>query len=270
VHNAHLNQGYGVVRYWCARALENWPESAEIMTRLIDYQTRRAPAIACRSAIELFELDKLGTLEYLSRPGQQRLDLVLGDAIVDSLLARGVELGPRLSKLRRDEHSTKTGPKELTDLRYSSAIPGRWPDAWTSRSFPMNYGSHALYASAFSQISRFVFFGEQGQAVGLKLTYRVPAASGQHCVVGVDVNGHTIVQAQTRAGWQTLEVIVSGDRVVEGMNEIAVIWPEGNRRSELLLEQAADALGARRLPYVYEVFGEIHSLSVSDRSASPS
>ena len=52
-----------------ARALQFWPECAEIMLRVVDFQTRRVRIMACKSAIELFELDKSGTLRYLLRGG---------------------------------------------------------------------------------------------------------------------------------------------------------------------------------------------------------
>jgi hypothetical protein len=72
-----------------ARALQFWPECAEIMLRVVDFQTRRVRIMACKSAIELFELDKLGTLRYLLRGGEQRLDLVLSEAVVKSVSAIG-------------------------------------------------------------------------------------------------------------------------------------------------------------------------------------
>jgi hypothetical protein len=266
VHNAHFNQSYDIVQYWCARALEFWPESAEIMTRFIDSQTRRAPAMACRSTIELFDLDRLGILNYLIRGGKKRLDLVLSEAIVCSLREKGVEIGPELTKLRRREHSTKTGPKELTDFYYSSVIPSRSQDAWTSASFPTNYGSHAMYASAFSQTSRFVFFGEKDQPVRLKLTYRVPGSPDPNAVIAIDVNDHPIAKAPARNAWQSFETTVPGDCVAEGLNEIAIVWPEGNRESKVQLDKAADALVTKQLPYFHEVFGEIHSLIASDPS----
>jgi len=72
-----------------ARALQFWPECAEIMLRVVDFQTRRVRIMACKSAIELFELDKLDTLRYLLRGGEQRLDLVLSEAVVKSVSAIG-------------------------------------------------------------------------------------------------------------------------------------------------------------------------------------
>ena len=123
VHNAHFYQAHDVVHHWCARALQFWPESAEIMTRFIDNQTRRVPTWACRSMIELFEIDELGSLRYLLRGPSKRLDLVLSEAITQCLGTIGRDVGKAVSDLRVKEHSVSTGPKELTGFYYSSAIP---------------------------------------------------------------------------------------------------------------------------------------------------
>jgi hypothetical protein len=122
-----------------------------------------------------------------------------------------------------------------------------------------------MYASAFSRISNFVFFGEKGQPVRLKLTCRVPSPSA-NSVVAIEVNGHSVAQESATGAWQNLEATVPGQFVLEGMNEIAIVWPDGDRDSKVLLEKAAEALVARRLPYFHEIFAEIHSLTASDPS----
>ncbi len=266
VHNAHFYQGGELVHYWCSRALQFWPECAEIMQRVLDFQTRRVPIMACKSALELFELDKMGTLRYLLRGGEQRLDLVLSEAVVKSLSAIGCEIGKQVSDLRVQENSPKTGPKELTDFYYSSAIPGPSERAWTSRSLPTNRGSHCIYGSAFWQTSKFVFIGEGGQPIGLRFTYRVPISPLCDSAVGIDVNGDRIAQAPAYPTWQTLEMVIEGKFVVDGTNEIVITWPDEVDSSEVQLGRAADALDARRLPYFYRVYGEIHALSVFDPS----
>jgi hypothetical protein len=266
VHNAHFYQGHDLVHYWCARALQFWPECAEIMRRVVDFQTRRVPIMACKSALELFELDKLGTLRYLLRGGEQRLDLVLSEAVVKAVSAIGFDIDKEVSDLRVKEHSTRTGPKELTDFYYSSAIPGPAERAWTSRSLPTNRGSHSIYASAFWETSKFVFIGEKAQPIGLRFTYRVPTSSLSDGTVEVDVNGHRVGQAPADPTWQTLELLIEGNYVVDGTNEIVITWPDEVDSSEVQLSRAADALGARRLPYFYRVYGEIHALSVFDPS----
>jgi hypothetical protein len=268
VHNAHFYQGYDLVHYWCARALQFWPECAEIMQRVVDFQTRRVPIMACKSALELFELDKLGTLRYLLRGGEQRLDLVLSEAVVKAVGAIGFDIGKEVSDLRVKEHSTRTGPKELTDFYYSSAIPGPSERGWTSRSLPTNRGSHCIYASAFWGTSRFLFIGEKSQPIGLRFTYRIPTSSLCDGEVEIEVNGHRVGQAPAAPTWQTLELLIEGNYVSDGTNEIVITWPDEVDSSEIQLSRAADALGARRLPYFYRVYGEIHALSVFDPSGA--
>jgi hypothetical protein len=270
VHNAHYYQSYDLAHYWCARALQFWPECAQIMTRFVDFQTRRAPMMACKSAIELFGRRELVTL---MRGGKKRLDIALSEAIIKCLKAVGIDIGKETADLRAKEHSTRTGPKELTDFYYSSTMLGPSERAWTTMAFPRNRASHCIYASAFWETSKFVFFGEKGRPIGLKLTYRVPNPPRSGGTVEIDVNGHRVAQAPVGESWQTLEIYILNDYVVDGLNEIVITWPNEEECSEAALNRAADALLARRVPNFYRVFGEIHALVVfepSGCSAEPS
>jgi hypothetical protein len=231
------------------------------MTRFIDMQTRRVPTMACKSTTEMFNLDKLGTLRYLLRGGRRRIDLVLSRAIVDSLRAIGQDIAKQLTELRYREHSIGTAPKELTDFYYSSAMLGPAERAWTSQSFSNNRWSPSLYGSAFSNNSKFIFFGEKGRKVGLRLTCRIPTLSGFHATVGIEVNGHGLAQATVGPTWRTTELVIPTEYLVDGINEVLLTWPDDDDVSDLLLERAADALVTQRLPYFYPVFGEIHSLT---------
>jgi hypothetical protein len=262
VHNAHYFQGNDLARYWCARALEYWPECAEVMTRFVDFQTRRVFTMGCKSAIELFGRRELVTL---MRGGKKRLDIALSDAIVECLNAIDIDIGENISGLRAKEHSIRTGPKELTDFYYSSTMLGPSERAWTSKSFPTNRGSHSIYASAFWDTSKFVFFGEKGRPIGLKFTYRVPNLPGAGSVK-IDVNGHRVAQAPAAATWQTFEIYVLSHYVVDGLNEIVIAWPNDEEISEAILNRAADAILVGRVPHFYRVFGEIHALLVFDPS----
>ncbi len=263
IHNTHYYQGYDLAYYWCTRALQFWPESAQVMTRFVDFQTRRGFTMASKSAIELFGRRELVTL---MRGGKKRLDIVLSEAIIKCLNAIDIDIGKELSDLRAREHSIRTGPKELTDFYYSSTMLGPSERAWTSKSFSTNRGSHCIYASAFLETSKFVFFGEKGQPIGLKFTYRVPNPPSSDGTVEIDVNGHRVAQAPVEGTWQTLEICILNNYVVDGLNEIVITWPKGEECSEVELNRAADALLARRVPHFYRVFGEIHALLVFDPS----
>jgi hypothetical protein len=171
-----------------------------------------------------------------------------------------------ISNLRINQHSPRTGPKDLTDWYYSSGIPDPSERAWTSRSFPNNRGSHSIYASAFWETSKFVFIGEKGRPIGLRFTYRVPTSSLTDGAVEINVNGFRVARTPADQTWQTLETIIEGNNVVDGTNEIIITWPDDENASEVQLRRAADALGARRLPYFYRVYGEIYAVSVFDPS----
>ena len=266
VHNAHYYQGHDVVLYWCKRALEFWPECAQLMTRLIDFQTRRGPLMGCKSAIELFGRRELVTL---MRGGKKRLDIVLCDALVESLKTNGIDIGQEVSDLRLKEHSLESGPKDLTDFYYSSTMLVPWEHAWTSKSFATNRGSRCIYASAFWKTSKFVFLGEKGKSIGLKFTHRIPNLQRSDVAVEINVNGRNVAQPLADRTWKTLEARISGDYLVDGLNEVVVVWPDQEDCSETELNRTADALLARRVPRFYRVFGEIHALSVFDLSEYP-
>ncbi len=234
VHNAHYYQSYDVVHYWCTRAVQLWPECAELMTRFIDSQTRRSPQLACRSMMELFELDDLGTSKYLLRGGAKRLDVVLGDAIANTLQGMGLAVAD-ITGLRTREHSLRSGSKELTAFYYSSTIPTLSKRAWMTCSLPNNGGSRSLFASAYWETSKFIFLGERGRAAGLKLTYRLPAPC-RFGMIAIAINSHLIARAPIDDEWQTLSVSILGDYVVEGINEIVITWPDETASSDEVLE----------------------------------
>jgi len=265
IHNAHYFQGPELASYWCERALRFWPDSAQIMKRFVDFQTRRGDVMACKSAIDLFGSRELVTM---LRGGKKRLDLALIDAMVESLAAAGIDIRDELSELRAQELSLRTGPKELTDFYYSSTMLRPSEPAWTSKAFSNNRASHCIYTSAFWETSKFVFFGEGKRPVGLKLTYRVPDRGSPGGLLRIELNGHPVAHATAAARWQTLELCVLGDCVADGLNEIVIRWPDEGDSPEGLLDRAADALLARRMPQFYRVFGEIHSLRVFDPCAT--
>jgi hypothetical protein len=80
------------------------------------------------------------------------------------------------------------------------------------------------------------------------------------------VNGYRVARAPADRIWKTFETIIAGDYVVDGTNEIIITWPEDENAFQVQLAGAADALGARRLPFFYRVYGEIHAVSVFDPS----
>ena len=269
VHNAHFYQSEEITGYWCARALELWPDSEQIMTRYIDVQTRRTPFLACKSALELIEIDRREGLKYLLRGRIQRLDPLLAKAISDCLAPVRPAFRKSIAGLQIAEHSTKSGAKELTEFCYASAVPAPSESAWTTKSFPNNYGSRAIFASAFDERSKFPFVGERGQSVKLKLCCRVPGLTGGDAALKIAVNGRPVAEVVARQDWATHQVLVPGDCVSDGVNEIVISWPPQPDSCEEALRRASDLLLEGQLQYFHYIFGEVHSLTVFDPSGPP-
>lgn len=260
-HNAHFYQSREILHYWCERALRLWPECAEIMTRLVDFQTRRAPLFASKSAMELPKFDRLDTSRYLLRGAKPRMDLLLGDVIAAALRPAGREIGPELDALRLSEHSVEGGARDLTDFYYCCTLPGGAEPAWTTHALPGNRGSRNMYGSAFWPESKYLFFSEGGKPVRLQITYRVPYSVAPGGTLVVQVNGIRVAEHAAGRAWRSADIIVPEQHVVTGRNEVLLVWPERSADHGAMLENAADELLARRLPRFYPVYGEVHSLS---------
>jgi hypothetical protein len=265
-HNAAYYQNVDIVQYWCGRALAFWPECAPLMARFADYAMRDLPIVMCKSGLELSERDELGVVPHLLHGRPRRLDLTFSDAAVTALGEVGVDMQESIAHLRIQEHSIRSGPKELTDFFYSAAVPARCEHGWTSRAFPTNHGSHSIYASAFWPTSNFVFFAAQDQDVAITLTFRVRSGSTSEAGVRVDVNGRHIAALTAERTWCTQTISVPREYLEEGLNDISISWPADEVPSDALLAEAANSLLASRLPYLHRVFGEIHSLRIAARS----
>jgi hypothetical protein len=268
-HNAAYYQNVDIVKYWCSRALTFWPECAPLMARFADYAVRDLPLVMCKSGLELSERNELDVARHLLHGRPRRLDLTFSDAAVTALGEIGIDMRAAVANLRMKEHSTRSGPKELTAFFYSAPIPARCEHGWTSRAFPTNHGSRSIYASAFWQTSNYVFFAEKGQAITITLTFRVRSGSVSGATVMLDVNGSRVAALPAERTWCTQTVPVPEKYLDEGLNEISIFWPADAIPSGALLTDAADSLLATRLPYFFRVFGEIHSLTIADRSIAP-
>lgn len=238
-------------------------ECAQLMARFAEYVTcHDLPMMLCKPMLEFDALDRLDTRDYLGHGRMRRLDITFGDAAVAALADIGIEIEREIADLRINEHSPRSGPKELTDFFYCAVVPAISERGWTSRSFPTNRGSHSIYASAFWETSVFVFFAEKGQDIGITFTYRVRLSSLPHGTVTVDVNGSRLAELPAEPTWCTRRIFVPNEYIADGLNKISIAWPTDEPTADVLLTEAADSLLAMRLPYFSRVFGEIHTLSV--------
>jgi len=267
IHNAHWRQPYELVRHFCQRALELAPDLANVMSCLIDIQTKRAPVLMCKSAERIVELPFPSIQQYLLRWNYRQFDRVLLDAVVDSLSAIGIDQRTQLNALRIEERSAARYPVELLDAYYSSSCEQQLAQLGVEEEMPLA-NIRADYYKAYSPESKFVFVGESGRALSLFLTCRLPAGAAENGSVSLELNGRDKVELSVGTGWQSREITAPVEAVKNGINEIVVRWPSPGPHGRERLEEAADDLLANVFPEFYPVFGEIHSFTVTRQAAA--
>ena len=262
IHNAHRWQSYDVVRYFCSRALKFSPHVAGLMRNYIYLQLRNStPARMSEAEDQILRLGSPLIHRYIFRINEKRLDELLTKAIADALEAVGIEVYDQLERLRCDEHSVRVREIDLLDYFYCSSagqpqeLEGLGPNA--------RLGLDRQFYRAFWPHSKFVFVGEAGYGVNFALTCRLPRSTAQPGRISIAVNGKHEVQFELNTQWSSWEIVVRGQDIIDGLNEIIVSWPMPEFRSDEALSAATQALCQHRLPNFYPVFGEIHSFHAS-------
>jgi hypothetical protein len=270
VHTAHYNAHRGrlsdLVGYYCLRALKLSPRLADLMINYIDLQTRSAtPMLMCESAEQISRLGSPLMQHYLLRYNDQRLDRVLLDAIVDALKAVGIDAQERLDQLRREEHSVTRGEVNLLEYYYCSSVNQPQDVAWVMRMYgKKRLYSGAVYYKAYWFESRFIFVGEAGCPVNLRLTCRLPELAPPGAKISVELNGKPQVEFAGGRDWETWEIGIAGEAVRDGLNDVVICWPVPEFEGKKAFEKVIPVLFEGKIPVFYSVFGEIHSCTVSD------
>jgi len=265
IHNAHWWQNYDLVEHYCLRAVQSTPEIAQVMTRFVDLQTRRAPMLMCQSAEQIAGLGSPLIQHYLLRYNHQQLDNVLLEAVVSALKQAGIEAGERLDELRREEHSVTGQDINLLDYYYNSAGLQPQETVWAVPSLE-NYMNHAVshYYKAYWLESKFVFVGEANCAVQLQLTCRLPQLALAQGQIAIVVNGEQLGETLISREWETWELEVGAEMVRDGLNEVVLHWPTPVFPGLKALNAVAGDLMERNLPEFFCVFGEIHTFVAAD------
>lgn len=268
IHNAHWWQSYDLVHHYCRHALEQSPEIAEVMTRFLDLQTRRAPMLMCRAAQEIVDLGSPLIQHYLLRYNNQQLDRLLLDAVVAALDSKGIAAAETLGELRQVEHGLPHRTTNLLDYYYNSAALQPQEVMWV---VPRRQGhvrrKENDYYKAYWLESRFVFIAEAGCAIELELTCRLPSHAADRGGVAVVLNGEAQGEMQVGGDWETWDISLDSDAVIGGLNELTLRWPMPDFPDETELKTVIDDLVDGVFPEFFCSFGEIHTLIAT--AASP-
>lgn len=267
VHNAHWWQSREVVRHYCSVAAQASPAIVEVMARFIEIQTRRTPMLMSQAAEEIAALASRQLQYYLLRYNYQQLDRVLIDAITDALLEIGVDPRERLAELRREEHSlsgVRGGEVDLLDYYYSSAALQPQEAMWVLPREVSVREKRSDFYRAYWIDSRFLFIGEAGRPVRLGLTCRLPGPAPVRGDVVLALNDRPQARIEIGGAWETWDVVVPGEAVKEGLNEVSVRWPLPEFPGERALETAFADPGDGSQPEMFPCFGEIHAFTAAE------
>jgi hypothetical protein len=266
IHNAHWWQPSDLVHHYCMRAAQSSPSIAQVMTRYIDLQTRRAPMLMCKSAEQIAGMGSPLLQHYLLRYNNQQLDQHLLDGVVLALKKLGIDAAERLEQLRREEHSVAVRDTNLLDYYYCSAGLQPQEVTWAlPRHDVFVKGRQRHYYKAYSPESRFVFVGEAGLPLSLSLTCRIRNLEDSDGTIAVELNGRERREiAEVSRDWQTWEISVGGEVTRDGLNEVVVYWPVPSFPGLRGLHAGVDSLIEKTFPEFFCEFGDIHTFTVSD------
>lgn len=267
IHNAHWYQSYELVRHYCALALKLSSEIVKVMTCFIDLQTQRTPMLMSKPASELASMDLPSIHHYLLRVGNQNLDKLLLDAVVDSLKNIGINMQERLHQRRLEEHSIAFETRNLLDYYYCSGFEQPQESLLAT---PDRSARRQTHFRTYSRESNFFFVSDGGYPVRFTLTCRLPQSYPGEGKVVIEVNrkhqGLVLIDCE----WSTWDITVEAEVIRAGLNEIKIRWPFPVFSGKDALAATAQDMLRGDIPQFYCPFGEIHSFTVSDaRTAEP-
>jgi hypothetical protein len=247
IHNAHYGQPAGIVRHHCDRALALSPIAAEVLSALVDLQSRRAEPWLCASYDRI--LATPAARRYLGGAELRRLgrlaDFSLTVVMTDALEAAGVSARGVLARVLAAE--ADEGLVDLLSARHCAST-------FRERS-GHSLGPQRAYLRATAPVSRFHFVQSLPGPVRVRLTCRV-AGGGK---ARVALNDRQPIEIDAAGTWATHPLTFDARA---GLNVLEIGWPPPHPRSAQLLEHAARRLERGVYPDAFVAFGEVHTLTV--------
>jgi hypothetical protein len=264
IHDAHRYQSYDMARHFCARAVKHSPHVAELMLNYIELQVVfKAPIRMSEAELAIFRRGSPLVQRYLFPNNNKRLDKLLLTAIVDALEEAGIPARERLAQRYREEHSTRLEQIDLLEPYYY--LSAGQPHEFEGLNWPSSRVDYdPRYFRAFWPDSKFVFIGEAGLPVNLRMTCRLSKHSPDEGKISVDCNGTPQVEMTVNKEWSSWDIAVPGDVVHDGLNEIEVHWPIPTQfPTAEILNDLITRMCQLRYPQYYPIYGEIHAFSAS-------
>ena len=253
IHNAHWGQGREIVEFQCSEALRLYPPIRETMLRFVDSSVRRAPSFICASmekvaAVAAYQGAAALHLFNSLPPLRKNLSVYLIEALETVLTPSTPGLRDMMKRLLISEFCVGNAPCDLAQRAYSSTSLEDW-----------DWLNHTIFYRARQPKSTFRFICCQKFPIRLTITARSRSlpASG---VATLESNGRPVAPFSMSSGWETHQLELPADYLVEGMNSFSIRWPAQNFTIEDRLRTIGRDLEAGRIPTVPLIYAEIAEL----------
>ncbi|MBO9729953.1 MAG: hypothetical protein J7623_15055 [Chitinophaga sp.] len=222
IYNAHSGQPAEIIQYHCHQALGLSRRVQKGMLHYIDFASRYAYTLFCKSFEDIIRDGSMRQYEggiLLCPPrGKKLMDITLVNAIVQSLETAGVPAADTIRQLRIAEHAISEKKCDLLQSYYAST---------SYHTFFIGRENHC-YESRQAE-SSFQFVSAGSTDLDFELCFRTPFAdTSSLSEIRLYLNGDSspLVTFGASEKWCNVFFTVSRERLLTGVNEIIVAWPD--------------------------------------------
>ena len=249
IHNAHAGQGFETLRYHCSRAISLSVDLKKMMTKFIDFSTRQASTLLCRSFEELIVDEDVRQYEGGLALANPRLQKLMDISLVDCMVKFGKTPPEEVNNLRLQEHAVRGEAKDLLESYYSSTF----------------YHGHIisprpLFLQARTTVTRFHFIAG-GETVSLEMVYRTPGGMDKSRLITIInlFDGVTVAEVPMSVNWAKCKFQINGDSLLKGVNVLTIHWPYLVRQEINVNRRCTHSL----FNGIFPAIGEVHSLTMT-------
>ena len=225
IYNAHYGQGQDIIQYHCDKAISFSSDIKEVMVSYIDFSTRYAPTVLCRSFETLVQSGEMRQYENgfgLRHPRNSKLmDQSLVDAIIKSLKADGTAIEKTVNDLRMEEH----GLVDKVDLLESYYSRNSYHEFF--------YDAEKIFLRARTIESDFLFIARNEDNITVRIVYRTPNNTNADKSIDILINNTpgNLIQLLVAENWISKSFVIDKRLLKNGVNQLTFVWPYGTSPS---------------------------------------
>jgi hypothetical protein len=182
-------------------------------------------------------------------PSDKPLNFLLIETLKSVLTPVITGISSKLDDLLKNEHSVTVSPVNLLQSAYSA-----------SSFHDLDRQQRGFYKS-HSRVSTFRLVCAYPCPVRLTLTVRVRSINNETGQLVLRINGVEIAVLPASRQWQTHELEIGAQHVVEGVNFVTIQWPDQIWTMEDQLRRMIRELDRGHVPEVAPSFGELHQFN---------